>query len=265
MTSSSRLFTALIALFVLIIPITSTVFLRNNLVAQAGGAFPITSPITPPVDPTATPSASPTASPESGSTNSGSTEVSAPGCADMRPIATHLLSVERVSATSVKLQWSKVERITHYSISFGSKHGEYIYGIDNTGNGTEFVVSSLVSNQNYYFVVYAHNGCAPSEKSNEMDIRKTFKSSSNSNGGSFHYSSNEEDVLGTNTGDKDDASATPSPTPAVVNVTPSATPSATPAPGRFGKFSPWMLILIIFAGLIIAFLALRSLLSNDEK
>ncbi len=66
------------------------------------------------------------------------------------------------------LSWTAVESVTHYSISYGLASGQYIYGVDNTGNVTAFAVGDLDPGKTYCFAVRAVNDCAPGGLSNEI-------------------------------------------------------------------------------------------------
>lgn len=97
-------------------------------------------------------------------TTRGTTPAGAPVCNADRPDAPILLSVKRNGSKAV-VTWTKVDRATHYTIAYGTKLGDYPYGVPNTGNVTSFEVSALDPSKTYYFVVYAVNDCMPSEPS----------------------------------------------------------------------------------------------------
>lgn len=99
-------------------------------------------------------------------TTRGTTPAGAPICTAERPTAPILLSVKR-SGSKATLTWTKVDRADHYTIAYGTKVGDYPYGVPNTGNVTSFEVGSLDPNKTYYFVVYAVNDCMPSEPSTQ--------------------------------------------------------------------------------------------------
>lgn len=104
----------------------------------------------------------------SGTADSTGTQTKPKTCDVTAPNAPKLLSVKPVSQTSVTLEWSAVSEATHYSVSYGTKSGTYLYGVSNTGNTTSFTVKSLGKNSTYYFVVQAISDCAPSKISNEL-------------------------------------------------------------------------------------------------
>lgn len=155
-------------------------------------ATPTTIPVsaTPtPVPPTATPSPTdiPTGSgnvsptPTTQQNQNSTTTVTAVGTADTNttqakpktcsvtsPEAPQLLSVEPITQTAVKLVWSKVASATHYAVTYGTKSGEYQYGVSNTGDTASYAIKNLDTNSTYFFVVQAINDCAPSELSNEL-------------------------------------------------------------------------------------------------
>lgn len=128
---------------------------------------------TPTVAPTATPTAVPTATPTptnppigGGQTPSGP---GAPGpCTDTAPTMATSLSMKRLNATTVELSWNAVNGANNYSILYGLKSGQYIYGVARTGNVTTYRVEALQPNETYYFVVQAVNGCAQGPNSNEV-------------------------------------------------------------------------------------------------
>lgn len=91
-----------------------------------------------------------------------------PVCGVPAPPAPILLSVTPSGAGQADLSWTAVTPVTHYSISYGLSSGNYIYGVDNTGNVTFFSVGGLDPARDYCFAVRAVNDCAPSELSNEI-------------------------------------------------------------------------------------------------
>lgn len=90
-----------------------------------------------------------------------------PHCGEQTPAAPHLKNVTKINLSEVELDWDPVEPVTHYSISYGSSSGNYLYGVPNTGKVTSFKVGALGSG-NYCFVVRGVNNCAPGVPSNEI-------------------------------------------------------------------------------------------------
>lgn len=89
-------------------------------------------------------------------------------CTDTVPPAPVLLKVEDRGEGQVELFWLGVIPVTHYAISYGLSAGNYIYGVDDTGNVTSFKIGALQSGKNYCFAVRGVNGCAPGLLSNEI-------------------------------------------------------------------------------------------------
>lgn len=87
-----------------------------------------------------------------------------PVCNSARPVAPQILSVIR-SGSKATITWTKVDLADHYTIAYGTKVGDYPYGVPNTGNVTSFTVEALNPSITYYFIVYAVNNCMPSEPS----------------------------------------------------------------------------------------------------
>jgi hypothetical protein len=79
-----------------------------------------------------------------------------------------LVSVVKVSPTSVKLSWTSASGATGYSIEYGTKSNSYTYGVPNTGNVTSYNIGSLDLSKAYFFRVIALNGCAQGDPSNEV-------------------------------------------------------------------------------------------------
>jgi len=133
----------------------------------------------PTVEANSNPSPQPTTSPQTTTTNTtpvGSadttgTQTKPITCQNTPPTSPQLLSVTPLTQTAVKLTWTKVPSATHYAVSYGTKSGQYTFGISNTGDTASFAVKELDVNTRYYFVVQAINACAPSEKSNEVSAK----------------------------------------------------------------------------------------------
>ncbi|MFC1790587.1 hypothetical protein ACFLZP_03850 [Patescibacteria group bacterium] len=124
-----------------------------------------------PTDRNPTPiSEEPTLTPKSagvgGNEEKSNLAVAAPGCDCETPDPPTLLRAEPIS--SVELEWTKIDKATHYSIVYGPQSDHYLYGVADTGLVTDFVVRDLDSKETYCFAVRAHNDCAPSQLSNEI-------------------------------------------------------------------------------------------------
>jgi hypothetical protein len=88
-------------------------------------------------------------------------------CGDEKPAVPVLLSLVQ-KGKSMKLTWSKVTNATNYALVYGFNPGNYIYGVINTGNVTEYTINDLDPNQKYYAAVSAVNGCSQGNLSNEL-------------------------------------------------------------------------------------------------
>lgn len=99
----------------------------------------------------------------------------APICNDSKPgNAPHLISAVPAGFNKVTLHWLEANNpVTYYLITFGNKPGQQLYGNPNVGGKgtTSYTVSSLSSNQTYYFKVRAGNGCQPGDFSNELSVK----------------------------------------------------------------------------------------------
>lgn len=228
---SSRSILVLAVALTLIVPTIVSFWPQIDQIALAGGG-----PVTPPVSPSPSASPSPTPSPVSGpvppvatpSAEVSSTGTSAPSngggsaspqtCTENAPTAPQILEVKRVSSTSVKISWTASELATDYTISYGKKSGEYIYGVPNTTNQTSFTISFLEPSQQYFFRVIALRGCAPSSPSNEVSTQ-SFALTDPKSSQDLGY------VLG-ETNNKDEA-IEPSPI-ASASPTPASSPSEIP-------------------------------------
>jgi hypothetical protein len=96
--------------------------------------------------------------------NPGLSQAGAPVCDSAKPPTPALLSVARSGSTAT-IRWTAVTPATHYSIYYGTKPNNYIYGVANTGNVTSFTIGSLDPATEYFFQVRAVNNCMPSEPS----------------------------------------------------------------------------------------------------
>lgn len=92
------------------------------------------------------------------------TPAGAPVCDSPRPVAPQLISVIRHGSEAV-VTWTKVDLADHYTLAYGTKIGDYPYGVPNTGNVDNYTVKALDPGTTYYFIVYAVNNCMPSEPS----------------------------------------------------------------------------------------------------
>ena len=92
------------------------------------------------------------------------TPASPPVCDSAKPVTPQLISVVR-QGTKAVVTWTKVDLATHYTLAYGTKIGDYPYGVPNTGNVTTYTVGALDPGTTYYFRVYAVNSCMPSDAS----------------------------------------------------------------------------------------------------
>jgi len=82
----------------------------------------------------------------------------------------HPLLPKATKPGSIRLNWLKASRATHYSVAYGLTSGNYIYGVPDVGNTDNFTVEGL-GNRTYYFAVRAVNNCMPGPLSNEWSAR----------------------------------------------------------------------------------------------
>lgn len=87
-----------------------------------------------------------------------------PVCTATRPDAPIITSIQR-NGTKATINWTKVDRATHYMLMYGPVGGNLDYGVPNVGNTVSFTVEKLNPSIKYNFVVYAVNDCMPSEPS----------------------------------------------------------------------------------------------------
>jgi len=106
---------------------------------------------------------------DSGHSDPGLSQASAPVCDSQKPLPPGSLSVIRTKNTA-KLTWKESADATHYSIVYGTKPGQYEYGVANTGKTNMFTVGSLDPNQKYFFAVNAVNNCMPSDKTTSGEV-----------------------------------------------------------------------------------------------
>ena len=86
----------------------------------------------------------------------------APVCDSAKPGTPILTSIIR-SGSTAKLTWTAVANATHYTIGYGLKTNDYIYGVPDTGNVTTYTIGSLDPTRQYYFAVRAVNSCMPGD------------------------------------------------------------------------------------------------------
>jgi len=85
-----------------------------------------------------------------------------PVCNSAKPGTPALISVTR-NGGSATLVWTPVQSATHYTIGYGLKVNDYIYGVPNTGNVNTYTINALNPNTTYYFAVKAVNECTPGD------------------------------------------------------------------------------------------------------
>jgi len=97
---------------------------------------------------------------------------SAPACADAAPGSVpQLASTVPKDSDKIILTWTGATNpVSSYSLSYGIKSGQYIYGNPNVGGQgiTTYTVGSLVKGTTYYFAMKAVNGCSSGSYSNEL-------------------------------------------------------------------------------------------------
>lgn len=99
-------------------------------------------------------------------TTSGGGSGDPKSCSDEKPGTPTMYPPVRLDPTTMKLSWSATDKATTYALSYGVCAGQFIYGVADTGNVTEFTVGGLNASQTYYFSVRAINGCMPGDSSN---------------------------------------------------------------------------------------------------
>lgn len=87
-----------------------------------------------------------------------------PVCNSAKPATPQLVSVIRKGSQAI-VTWTKVDGADHYVLAYGTKPGDYPYGVPNTGDVTTYTVGALNPGTTYYFQVYAVNNCMPSDPS----------------------------------------------------------------------------------------------------
>lgn len=130
-------------------------------------------------NPTPTPTATPTSgsSSNSSSSSNGST-TGAPSCSDQAPgNKTPLLyGAIAQSSGSILLYFTEADSpVTKYVLKYGTKSGEYQYGVQDMGvnerNQMTYQVNALSPNTTYYFKIRGQNGCATGNWSNEISSK----------------------------------------------------------------------------------------------
>jgi lysophospholipase L1-like esterase len=127
--------------------------------------------------PTATPA--PTSTPSSHTTNSTSNSDSSTTdsklCTNQSPGAKtpSLYGVIAHDTTTIEVYFTNADKpLDHYTLEYGTKSGEYQYGINSFGDVSKdqqsYIVKSLQPNTTYYFRVRGGNGCATGDWSNEL-------------------------------------------------------------------------------------------------
>lgn len=127
-------------------------------------------------EPTPTPTASTTSS-SSSSSNDSSTNTST-SCKDQAPGAKTPLLYGAIaqSSDSILVYFTEADSpVTKYVLEYGTKPGEYQYGVQDMGvnerNQMTYQVNALSPNTTYYFKVRGQNGCAIGNWSNEISAK----------------------------------------------------------------------------------------------
>lgn len=125
--------------------------------------------------PTPTPSPSSNNS-SSGSSSSGSSNSSSPSgpCTEQAPTqAPYLYEIRRMGA-GAELYFTPVQPMTQYTVEYGNKANEFLYGFSwdatQTGGAVKVNVNHLDPQKFYTFRVRGSNRCAPGRWSNELTI-----------------------------------------------------------------------------------------------
>ena len=113
----------------------------------------------------------------SSSSSSSSSSPSAPACSKQAPNkAPWIYGAIPESSTSIRLYFTPSdEPVSRYVLVFGTKSGNYQYGLIDMGinerNQMTFLVDYLSPNTTYYFKIQAANDCAPGPWSNEISAK----------------------------------------------------------------------------------------------
>ncbi len=124
---------------------------------------------TPTSTPTSTPipTATPTSSPSNNENSNNNNNPGAPTCNDADPGAPTNLRVTALGGGKVRLDWDNAPGPhSGYTVAYGPSIGNYIYGDQNVGNVTSYIVKSLNPGGKYCFYVQAQNGCRGGSPSN---------------------------------------------------------------------------------------------------
>lgn len=131
-------------------------------------------------DPTPTPTATPTSGSSSSNSSSSSNDstTSAPSCNDQAPGTKTPLLYGAIAqgSGSLLLYFTEADNpVTKYVLEYGTKSGEYQYGVQDMGvnerNQMTYQVNALSPNTTYYFKVRGQNGCATGNWSNEISSK----------------------------------------------------------------------------------------------
>src|SRR3990167_8600544 len=79
----------------------------------------------------------------------------------------HRLLPKATKSGEVRLNWLKTRNANKYTVAFGVKPGNYIYGAADVGDTNNFTVRFLTPGKKYYFVVRGVNDCMPGAWSRE--------------------------------------------------------------------------------------------------
>lgn len=131
-------------------------------------------------EPTATPvpTSTTTPTPTTATSSSSGGSVSAPVCSDQAPgsKAPWLYGAITQDSGSILLYFTPADTpVSKYILEFGTKSGDYPYGVQDMGVNSRgqmtFLVQSLSPSTTYYFKIRASNGCATGTWSNEISSK----------------------------------------------------------------------------------------------
>ena len=125
-----------------------------------------------------TPTATPTSGSSSSSSSNSDSTTNSPSCSDQVPGAKTPLLYGAIaqSSGSILLYFTEADSpVTKYVLEYGTKSGEYQYGVQDMGvnerNQMTYQVNALSPNTTYYFKVRGQNGCATGNWSNEISAK----------------------------------------------------------------------------------------------